>query len=94
MQPFLPEQWKQLDERLEEAEKRLHATANLVHAGIPMVIDAQMRINALIDSDTRLYLRLQELADAQKKTDEQIAQLAASVQKLVDSLKPDGNGSR
>ena len=94
MEPYEREQWKQLDERLAAAEKRLQPTANLVQAGIPMVVDAQMRINALIDSDARLYGRLEQLAEAQKRTDEQLAQLAASVQKLVDSLKTGGNGGR
>jgi hypothetical protein len=106
MEPYEQEQWKELDRRLAEAEKQLLATANLVRGGIPMVISQQMRIDALIDSDARLYLRLQqlvessertdqkfaELAEAQKITDEKLAHLAESVQKLVDSWKS-GNGA-
>lgn len=87
MDAYEREQWKLLDERLAEAEKRLKATASLVQAGIPMVVDAQMKINALIDSDARLYLRLQqlseEIATVQKRTDEQLDRLAVSVQKLA-----------
>jgi len=75
-----------------------------VRAGIPMVVSQQMRIDALIDSDARLYLRLQQIAEAQertdeklaeveKRTDEKLAHLADSVQKLVDSWKSGGNGA-
>jgi len=104
MEPYEQEQWKELDRRLAEAEKKLLATANLVRAGIPMVVSQQMRIDALIDSDARLYLRLQQIAEAQertdeklaeveKRTDEKLAHLADSVQKLVDSWKSGGNGA-
>ena len=96
MEPYEQEQWKELDQRLAEAEKKLLATANLVRAGIPMVVSQQMRIDALIDSDARLYLRLQQLAEehheVQKLTDEKLARLADSIQKLVDSWKS-GNGA-
>jgi hypothetical protein len=147
MQPYEREQWEQLDRRLAEAEKKLLATANLVRAGIPMVTSQQMRIDALIDSDARLYLQMQELIESQKRTevimaasqkrtdaalaslsesqkrtdgilaslgesqrrtdeklallgeshkrmDEVVTRLGESVQKLVDSLKSGGNGSR
>ncbi len=57
-----------------------------------MVVSQQMRIDALIDSDARLYLRLQQIAEAQDRTDEKLAHLAESVQKLVDSWKS-GNGA-
>jgi hypothetical protein len=103
MEPYEQEQWRELDQRLAEAEKKLLATANLVRAGIPMVVSQQMRIDALIDSDARLYLRLQQLAEAhdekfaqlaeaEKRTDEKLAHLADSIQKLVDSWKS-GNGA-
>jgi hypothetical protein len=99
MEPYEQEQWKELDRRLAEAEKKLLATANLVKAGIPMVVSQQMRIDALIDSDMRLYGRIQELteqvthlAEVEKRTDEKLAHLADSVQKLVDSWKS-GNGA-
>jgi hypothetical protein len=59
MEPYEQEQWKELDRRLAEAEKNLLATANLVKGGIPMVVSQQMRIDALIDSDPRLYLQMQ-----------------------------------
>jgi hypothetical protein len=108
MEPYEQQQWKELEQRLAEGENKLLATANLVRAGIPMVTSQQMRIDALIDSDARLYLQMQELVEAQKRTDERMARLAEtqqrtdeivthlgeSVQKLVDSWKSGGNGSR
>jgi hypothetical protein len=107
MEPWEQQQWKELDQRLAEAEKKLLATANLVRAGVPMVVSQQMRIDALIDSDARLYLQMQQLiesqqrtdekfgrlAETQQRTDEKLAHLADSVQKLVDSWKAGGNGA-
>jgi hypothetical protein len=100
MEPYEQEQWKELDRRLAEAEKKLLATANLVKGGIPMVVSQQMRIDALIDSDARLYLQMQQLiesqqrlTESQRRTDEKVALLADSVQKFVDSMKSAGNGA-
>ena len=107
MEPYEQEQWNELDRRLAEVEKKLLATANLVKGGIPMVVSQQMRIDALIDSDARLYLQMQQLIEAQQRlseseqrllesqqrTDEKVARLADSVQKFVDSLKSPGNGA-
>lgn len=99
MEPYEQEQWEQLGRRLAEAEKQLLATANLVRAGVPILISQQQRIDALIDSDARLYLQLQQvderlerLAEAQKQTEEKVTHLADSVQKLVDSWKA-GDGA-
>jgi hypothetical protein len=93
MEPYEQEQWKELDQRLAEAEKKLLATANLVRAGIPMLVSQQTRIDAWIDSDTRLYLRMQQLAEVQERTEEKLVHLADSVPKLVDSWKSGGNGA-
>ena len=107
MEPYEQEHYKDLDQRLAEAEKKLLATANLVRAGIPMVVSRQMRIDALIDSDSRFYLQMQQiderlartdealarLAESQPRTEETVAHLAESVQKLVDSWKSGGNGA-
>jgi predicted phage gp36 major capsid-like protein len=105
MDPQEQKSWQEFDERLAAAEKRLKATANLVQAGMPMLVDAQVRINALIDSDARLYGRLEQLAEqvaaSQKRTDEQLVQLAEaqkrteqSLKAFIDSLNKGGNGSR
>jgi hypothetical protein len=100
MEPYEQEQWNELDRRLAEAEKKLLATANLVKGGIPMVVSEQMRIDALIDSDARLYLQMQQLIEAQKRltesqqrTDEKVERLAESIQKFVDSMRSPGNGA-
>ena len=98
MDPEEKKVWEEFDERLRLAEKRILATGNLVRVGIPMLVDTQARIDALIDSDARLYGRLEQLADAQeklaKKTDEQIAKLSATVQAFIDSMNKGGNGNR
>jgi uncharacterized protein YaaN involved in tellurite resistance len=100
MEPYEREQWEQLDRRLAEAEKKLLATANLVKAGIPMVTSHQMQIDALIDLDTRLYGRIQELTESirehresQRETDRRLDRLEVSIEKLVESMKPSGNGA-
>jgi hypothetical protein len=97
MDPEEKKRWEEFDERMRIAEKRITATGNLVHVGIPRLVEMQIRIDALMDSDARLYGRLEQLADAHeklaKKTDEQIAKLSASVQALVDSMRG-GNGNR
>ena len=67
MEPYEQEQWNELDRRLAEVEKKLLATANLVKGGIPMVVSQQMRIDALIDSDARLYLQMQQLVESQQR---------------------------
>jgi chromosome segregation ATPase len=93
MEPYEQEQYRELDRRLAEAEKKLLATANLVRAGIPMVTSQQMRIDALIDSDARLYLHLQQvderlarMAESQQRTDESLARMAESLQRTDESL--------
>ena len=93
MEPYEQEQWNELDRRLAEAEKKLLATANLVKAGIPMVVSQQMRIDALIDSDARLYLHMQQIAEAherltasQQRTDEKLAQLAESQERTDEKV--------
>ena len=93
--------WAEFDQHLKQAEKRIWATGNLVRTGIPMIVDLQARLDALIDSDTRLYGRLEQLAESQKKTGEQIAKLVEaqkrteqSLTAFIDSTKRGGNGNR
>ena len=108
MDPEEQKSWDEFDERLRIAEKRILATGNLVHVGIPMLVDTQARLDALIDSDARLYGHLEQLTgqiaqlvEAQKKTDEKLAQLTEvqkkteqSLKAFIDSLKRGGNGKR
>jgi hypothetical protein len=97
MDPEEKKVWKEFDERLRMAEKRILATGNLVRAGIPILVDTQTRLDALIDSDARLYGRLEQLAekleqlaDSQaklaKKTDEEIAQLIKAQRRTEQNL--------
>lgn len=91
--------WAEFDHRMKQAEKRILTTANLVRAGVPMLVDMQARLDALIDSDTRLYGRLQQLTEAQIKTDEKItrlvelqAQTEKSLKAFIASMKSGRNG--
>jgi methyl-accepting chemotaxis protein len=109
MDPEIQKQFEEFDDRLRQAENRIFATGNLVSkVGIPRLVEAQMKIDALMDSDARLYgalqqlaefqkktdQRLQELAESQKTTDQRLDHLAATVQNFVDSLRKSGNGSK
>ena len=100
--------WEEFDERMRIAEKRMMLAGNLIHVGIPQLVDVQTRINALVDSDARLCGRMEQFADRleqlgerQKKTDEQIGELVESQKKteqslraFIDSMNRGGNGSR
>src|SRR6266403_1483478 len=49
-------------------------------------VDTQVKVDALMDSHTRLYGALQQLTESQKKTDENLSGLAATVQAFIDSM--------
>src|SRR5258708_30413774 len=86
--------FEEFDERLRQAEKRILATGNLVgKTGIPWLVDTQVKVDALMDSHTRLYGALQQLTESQKKTDENLNRLAATVQAFIDSMTRGGDGS-
>jgi hypothetical protein len=52
-------------------------------------------MGVLMHPEEQPQMRLAQLGkERQKKNDEQLAKLSASVQALVDSLKSGGNGSR
>ena len=81
MDPEIQKRFEEFDERLRQAERRILATGNLVSkAGIPMLVDTQMRLDALTDSETRLYGTVQELARAH-------AELTQSQRELAESQK-------
>jgi len=45
----------EIEKWFEKIERQILATANLIRrVGMPSLIEAQMRIDALMDSDTRL----------------------------------------
>ena len=76
------------DERLRLAERRILTTGNLVSkVGIPSLIEAQMKIDALMESDIRLYDSLQQLIGSHKELAESNKQLAESHKQLAESHK-------
>jgi len=88
MDPEIRRQFEEFDEGLEVAKKQLLAVGNLVRkAGIPMLVDTQVTLNALKESDARLYRSLQELTEAQKKTDQQLRELAEAQKRTEESLR-------
>ena len=44
----------------------------LVQTGMRMLVDMETKMSALVDSQTRLYGTVQELAEAQKRTEESL----------------------
>src|SRR5262245_9081376 len=109
MDPETQRQFQDLDQRLRQAAKQILATGNLVgKAGIPFLVNTQIRLDALEESHARLYGALQHLteqvsglaeaqketSEAQKKTDQTVNRLAATVQAFIDSMTRGGNGSK
>ena len=105
MDPEIEKRFEELDARLRLAERRVLTTGNLVSkVGIPSLVEAQMKIDALMESDVRLYGALQQLAErleqshheleqSHKKTDEELRRLSATVQAFIESMRG-GNGSK
>jgi len=88
MDPEIQRQFEDFDERLKLAEKRLLAVGNLVRkAGIPMLVDTQVKLDALTESHARLYGSMQQLSEAQKKTDQQLAELADEHKKTEQTMR-------
>ncbi len=74
------------DRRLERIEKKLDATANLVRAGMKLVIQNQRDIKELTRAQARTDAKIGLLADAQMKTDEKFNRLMSQL------MRKDGNG--
>jgi hypothetical protein len=67
---------EEIEARFSEQERHLiqhdvqfKAVLNLLQTGAAMLVDMEVKMNALIDSQTKLYGSLQELKEAQQKTD-------------------------
>ena len=60
------------DERIIAQDKSLTALRNLLQTGVRMLVDMEGKMSALIDLQTRLYGVVQELAEAQKRTEESL----------------------
>jgi methyl-accepting chemotaxis protein len=88
MDPETEKRFEGFDERLRLAERRILTTGNLVSkVGIPSLIEAQMKIDALMESDIRLYDSLQQLIESHKELAESNKQLAESHKQLAESHK-------
>lgn len=95
MDPEIERQFKQFDERLNKAEDQLLKVGNLVRkAGIPMLVDTQVKLDALVESDARLYgrmeqldERLERLAEAHEKTEQTVQELAQAARELAEAQK-------
>jgi hypothetical protein len=60
------------DEKLIAHDRSLSAIRNLLQTGIRMLVDMEVKMSALIDSDVRLRGRMEELAEAQRRTEESL----------------------
>jgi hypothetical protein len=58
------------DEKFIAQDKSLSAIRTLLMTGARMLIAMDKKFDALADSEARLYGSMQELAEAQKRTDE------------------------
>jgi septal ring factor EnvC (AmiA/AmiB activator) len=88
MDPETEKRFEGFDERLRLAEKRILTTGNLVSkVGIPSLIEAQMKIDALMESDIRLYDSMQTIAEVHKRLAESQKELAESHKQLAESHK-------
>lgn len=87
MDPEVRRQFEEFDDRFKQAEKRLLAVGNLVRkAGIPMMVDTQAKLDALIESHTRFLGGMEQLREAQAKTEKLIAELAGETVREIAEL--------
>jgi hypothetical protein len=98
MEPYEQEQWKELDRRLAEAEKKLLGHGQFgagwhPDGGQPADADRcfdrfrRQALLAIAAARGEHDQKFAQLAEVQKRTDEKLAHLADSIQKLVDSWK-------
>ncbi len=60
------------DEKVIAQDRSLTAIRNLLQTGMRMLVDMEVKMTALTDSQVRLYGTVQELAEAQKRTEESL----------------------
>jgi hypothetical protein len=79
MDPEAQERFEKVDLRLSEHDEKIIANdkslvgiRNLLQTGMRMLVDMETKISALVDSQTRLYDTVQQLAEAQKRTEESL----------------------
>jgi chromosome segregation ATPase len=79
------------EEQLFKHDKQLHAIRTLLHGGMQLLVKLESKVNALTDSQIRLYGTVQELAEAQKQTETSLRRMEDAVKKFLDRS---GNGHR
>jgi len=88
MDPETQKRFEEFDERMRQAEKRILATGNLVgKTGIPWLVDTQVKVDALMESHTRLYGSLQRLAEQSADTQVKVDALMDSHARLCGALQ-------
>jgi len=60
------------DEKIIAHDKSLAGIRTILRTGMKMLVEMESKMNALIDSEARFYDSLQELAQAQKRTEESL----------------------
>ena len=78
----------ELKRRLDEIERKVESTRNLVHLGIPTVTGLDSKVNALIDSQVRLYDSLDQLTQKMQGLTDAQAATERSLKTLIESLEP------
>ncbi len=79
------------EEHLFKHDKQLQAIRTLLHGGMQIMVNLERKVDALTDSQIRLYGTVQELAEAQKQTETSLKRMEDAVKKFLDR---GGNGHR
>jgi hypothetical protein len=88
MDPETQKRFEEFDARMGQAERRILATGNLVgRTGIPWLVDTQVKVDALMDSQTRLYGVLQQLTEKSADTQVKVDTLMDSQTRLYGALQ-------
>ncbi len=77
------------DERIIAQDRSLTAVRKLLLTGVRMLVDMETKMSALIDSQTRLYGAVQEIAEAHNRLAEAQRRTEESLKRFLDRS---GNG--
>jgi hypothetical protein len=96
MDPEAHERFEKVELKLSEHDEKiiahdgsLIAIRNLLHTGMRMLVDMETKMSALVDSQTRLYGVVQELAESQRALAEAQKRTEESLRRFLDRS---GNG--
>jgi type VI protein secretion system component VasF len=65
-------------------DTKLLAMQNMLQTGLHMLVSMEVKLNALIDSHTKLYGTVQELAEMQKRTDAALQRTDAALRNFIE----------